>query len=383
MYFTHEYNFQENHQIEGILRKSSYMAYNLPVRIGDMSSILKNKKILVTGHTGFKGTWLTLLLEELGLDVSGISLEPEKGCLFESVNRKGAISEYFIDIRRRNELQAAVEIIKPQVVFHLAAQPLVLNSYHDPVGTFETNVIGTANLLDILVKIKSTQIIAVATTDKVYENNDLGIRFKETDSMRGTDPYSSSKVGTESTIGAWRKISRMNDGPKIIALRAGNVIGGGDTAANRLLPDLIKGVIEEKDVEIRNPSSTRPWQHALDPLHGYILAVMCGLEGKTQTAFNFGPTERSMKVREVVDIASQAWPSRLQVKYLNGESNSEALTLELDSELARKELGWRSVWSQEEAIISTVEWWKKVHQKELSPLEACRVDLKKLTYATQ
>jgi CDP-glucose 4,6-dehydratase len=346
---------------------------------GEVASIFQGKKILVTGHTGFKGTWLTLLLEKYGLEVTGISLEPEPGCLYEALNRKGAISEYFIDIRNRTSLEAVVKSIKPQIVFHLAAQPLVLKSYQDPLGTFETNVIGTANLLNSLINLATTEVIAVATTDKVYENHNLGIRFKETDSMYGNDPYSASKVGTESTVSAWRKLSQLQEGPRIVSLRAGNVVGGGDAAENRLLPDLAKGFIEDRDVEIRNPDSTRPWQHALDPLHGYILAVIGALGGKKQTAYNFGPLENSMKVRDVVEIAARAWPSRKPVRYLENNSDSEAVTLDLDSRLATEELGWRPSWTQEESIVSTINWWKSTSQKELTPIEACRVDLKKIT----
>ena len=355
------------------------MAYTLRMNKGELLSVLKNKKILVTGHTGFKGTWLTLLLEEHGLDVYGISLEPENGSLFDSLNRRGSIREYFIDIRGKNDLEKAVKSIKPQVIFHLAAQPLVLNSYQDPVGTFETNVMGTANLLDILINLDSTEIIAAVTTDKVYENKNEGIRFKEDDPMRGSDPYSASKVGTESTISAWRKISQLKDGPRIIAVRAGNVIGGGDTAANRLLPDLVKGFINEKDVEIRNPNSTRPWQHVLDPLHGYTLAVVRAFSGATQEAFNFGPSENSMTVRDVVQIAAQSWPASSNIKFMDVESDAEALTLELDSTLALKELNWKPKWTQEEAIVSTINWWKNTSQACLSPLEACKIDLEKLS----
>jgi CDP-glucose 4,6-dehydratase len=276
-------------------------------------------------------------------------------------------------------LENAVKSIKPQVIFHLAAQPLVLKSYQDPVGTFETNVLGSANLLDILVNLDSTEIIAAATTDKVYENKNSGVRFKEDDPMRGSDPYSASKVGTESTISAWRKISQMKDGPRIIAVRAGNVIGGGDTAANRLLPDLVKGFIDKKDVEIRNPNSTRPWQHVLDPLHGYMLAVMGAFSGAAQEAFNFGPTEKSMMVRDVVQVAAQSWPAQSNIKFMNAESDAEALTLELDSTLAHKELNWKPNWTQEEAIISTINWWKNTSKANLSPLEACKIDLGKLS----
>lgn len=355
------------------------MAYNFRMKKLEPFSVLKDKKILVTGHTGFKGTWLTLLLEEHGLDVHGISLEPENGSLFDSLNRKGSIREYFIDIRGKSELESAVKSIKPQVVFHLAAQPLVLKSYQDPVGTFETNVMGTANLLNILTNLDSTEIITAVTTDKVYENKNEGKRFKEDDPMRGSDPYSASKVGTESTISAWRKISQMKGGPRIIAVRAGNVIGGGDTAANRLLPDLVKGFIDERDVEIRNPNSTRPWQHVLDPLHGYMLAVTGAFGGATQEAFNFGPTEKSMMVRDVVQIAAHSWPAQSNVKFMNTESDAEALTLELDSNLAHKELNWKPKWTQEEAIISTINWWKNTSQANLSPLEACKIDLEKLS----
>ena len=331
--------------------------------------------ILITGHTGFKGAWLCLLLRELGVETAGISLPAEKSSLYSRFDESVVGQEYFLDIRSREKLNESLQRINPSAIFHLAAQPLVLDSYKDPVGTFETNVIGTANLLDAAFKIDSVQSIICATTDKVYRNDEKGFSFVESDALAGKDPYSASKVGSESAIAAWQQISAISGGPRVIAARAGNVVGGGDYAVNRLLPDLIRGVQMGTVTEIRNPSSTRPWQHVLDPLFGYVLLLEASLKNNVQKSFNFGPTGASLDVKEVVETAKFAWPDKVQYQVVNENSRLESEKLQLNSELARTILNWNPVWSQKDSITSTIKWWKKVISAEDSAVNACNKDI--------
>ena len=229
-----------------------------------------NGPVLVTGHTGFKGTWLTLLLEKLGVEVIGYSLEPEKDSLYARIGREGMISEKFADVRNFTAVQKFVDITKPVAVIHLAAQPLVLESFRSPRETFDTNVMGTVNLLESAFKSESVLAFLAITTDKVYKNENKGLAFKESDALAGKDPYSASKVGSEAAVDAWQQISKSLGGPRVTAIRAGNVIGGGDWAKNRLVPDLIRGFKSGSKTIIRNPRSLRPWQHVLEPLSGYL-----------------------------------------------------------------------------------------------------------------
>ncbi len=323
-----------------------------------LSNLKSSGTVLITGHTGFKGAWLTMLLRELGFEVVGLSLPPEENSLYLSLDQENRPNkEYFVDIRNRDHVDDALANHSFTYAFHLAAQALVLKSYENPVETFETNVIGTANVLDALMKQKSLKAIGVITTDKVYENRNLGIRFKEDDKLGGKDPYSASKVGTEAVVDSWQQISKLNFGPRIVSLRAGNVIGGGDYSRDRLLPDIIRSISEEKTLNIRNPESTRPWQHVLDPLMGYVLAVM-----KTEThnfdSFNFGPKESSLKVSEVIQIANENLGGELSVNLMDSGADVEAKSLELDSERACTILEWKPFLSQEEAIHQTLNWWK-------------------------
>ena len=350
--------------------------YSLPMLLSQIQTqIEKSKKILVTGHTGFKGVWLTLLLERLGYEVCGISLEAEDGSLYNSLNRRGLIQEQFIDIRERKILHSAISNINPSIVFHLAAQPLVLKSYNESVETFETNVIGTANLLDAAFKTENVEAISVITTDKVYANNNSGIRFKEVDPLFGKDPYSASKVGTEAVVAAWEQIKKTSSGPLVTSLRAGNVVGGGDFAENRLLPDLVRGFIRNEKVQIRNGKSTRPWQHALDPLAGYLLATAHRIQSDDFTSMNFSPDGDSLSVEQVSEIACSTWGDGAKVEISNSNSDLEAVSLQLDSSLAKEKLNWTPRWTQEESILATVRWWREVHKGKLSIKEACENDL--------
>lgn len=332
-------------------------------------------KILLTGHTGFKGTWMTLLLERLGCEVVGLSKPPIEGSLYERCSRVGAIRERFLDIKNFDDLREYLSAENPTNIIHMAAQPLVLESYRSPRETFETNVLGTVNLLDAAFQTDSVQNIVVVTTDKVYRNNNLGRRFTESDPLGGKDPYSSSKVGTETVVAAWQQISKVSGGPKIISVRAGNVIGGGDWASDRLLPDLVRGFMGDSPIKIRNSESTRPWQHVLDPLVGYLLALAHISEGGEAEAFNFGPDKNSLTVREVVRITKEVWVAKSEIEFSLSTKGMESEKLDLDSSLATKVLGWYPVFTQEESIKKTFQWWQKVLLNSIDPQIACSDDI--------
>lgn len=343
---------------------------------------LKNlsRPVLVTGHTGFKGTWLTLLLESQGIEVSGISLNPEPDSLYTRLSRAGKIQENFVDIREFKSVDSVIEAVKPSVIFHLAAQPLVLKSYADPIGTFGTNVMGTANILESVTKLQERCCVIAVTTDKVYQNIETGEKFKESDKLQGKDPYSASKVGTEAVITAWKNIWEREGVHKICAARAGNVIGGGDFALDRLIPDIIRGVRDNSVVNIRNPRSTRPWQHVLDPLIGYVYSAAALLDELDLSSINFGPTEKSLPVNSVVKIASEEFFEGLNFSIAEEDPTQplESGLLDLDSTLARTSLGWEPKWTQQEAIRMTFTWWKNVLEGLDSPEAACEKDILKI-----
>jgi CDP-glucose 4,6-dehydratase len=342
------------------------------------SLLRQSGPVLVTGHTGFKGAWLIQLLNHLEIPVVGYSLEPERNSLFERAGLEGTIPEIFEDIRETSTLESFMNKHRPSTVLHLAAQPLVLKSYENPEETFSVNVMGTIKVLESAFKSNYVKKIGIITTDKVYKNENLGRRFIESDPLGGKDPYSASKVGTESVVAAWQQIQKISGGPKVMSLRAGNVIGGGDFAADRIIPDLVRARISEKSVSIRNPLSTRPWQHALDPLMGYLTA-MDQVDGSAQmpNALNFGPSEESLSVGRLVEIVNNAWNHQL-IQAAAGDRNQallEAVELGLDSSLANRTIQWSPRMNQIEAIERTAEWWNKVLSKKVSPIEACNLDI--------
>jgi len=334
--------------------------------------------MLVTGHTGFKGTWLTFLLEHLDVPVVGYSLLPEKDSLYDRTERKGAIPEEFSDIRNYEVLERFIDLHKPTTIIHMAAQPLVLKSYETPRETFDVNVMGTVNVLDIAFKKKFVKAIIVVTTDKVYRNDNSGRSFIESDPLEGKDPYSASKVGTEAVVAAWQQISKFSTGPKVISARAGNVIGGGDFAKDRIIPDLIRGFISKKQVLIRNPQNTRPWQHVLDPLFGYLLAIESLLTDLPVLNLNFGPSSKSLPVCKLVEIASTVIPDLAKLVALqeSPEGNSEAGSLELNASLSSDHIGWNPTWDQEAAIKKTLVWWEKYISHKENPKKLCLDDVR-------
>jgi CDP-glucose 4,6-dehydratase len=262
----------------------------------------------------------------------------------------------------------------------MAAQPLVLESYRLPRDTFEVNVMGTVNVLDSAFNTDSVQAVVVVTTDKVYRNDNSGRAFIESDPLEGKDPYSASKVGTEAAVAAWQQIQRTSGGPKVVATRAGNVIGGGDWGDNRLLPDLIRSFSSGQKMTVRNPASTRPWQHVLDPLSGYISTLEAILNNEQITSINFGPDSKSINVGEVVKVAIRTWGSETNID-LDGfrpQILTEADSLDLNADYSKNILGWEPLWTQEGAVISTVRWWEKVLNLNTEPALACGDDIESI-----
>ena len=243
----------------------------------------RGKRVLLTGHTGFKGSWLALWLQRLGADVTGLALPPTTmPNLFELAHIKDGISNHFCDIRNSTALAKIIHNAHPEIVFHLAAQPLVRASYRDPLATYATNVMGTAHLLDALRSLNSTKVAVMVTTDKVYRNNEWDYPYRETDALGGHDPYSASKAASEIVIASYHEAYLAEQGVAVASARAGNVIGGGDWSEDRLIPDLVRSVTQKETLEIRSPNATRPWQHVLESLSGYLCLGRKLIEGKKE-----------------------------------------------------------------------------------------------------
>lgn len=335
-----------------------------------------NGPIFITGHTGFKGSWLSLLLNHLGIEHFGYSLEAEQDSLYKRANLEKVSKGVVGDIRDLENLSKVIKDVRPSAVIHLAAQPLVLKSYQEPLETFQTNCIGTANVLTAALETPSVEIVLVITTDKVYRNNNSGRRFVESDPLEGKDPYSASKVAAEAVCAAWHQISKISGGPKVLVARAGNVIGGGDFAKDRLIPDAIRAIMSEQNLLVRSPEATRPWQHVLDPLIGYIKYIESAQSSLSiEPSLNFGPLEPSLRVDNVLEIAKEHFKERLKVTYKEANQEIESQTLELDPSCAIAKLGWRPQWNQEEAIDRTFMWWAKTLANPTNALGNCLEDI--------
>lgn len=346
-------------------------------RVGDHLRSL-NGPVLITGHTGFKGTWLSLLLEHLRIPTVGVSLPATPDSLYIRAERGGEIPEFFGDITSLEYVQKVFNQVNPSCVIHLAAQSLVLPSYENPISTFSVNVMGTANILEIATQHPSVQITACITSDKVYENSGKSQSFSETDKIGGKDPYSASKSAAESVITAWRNLAKERNGSNVLSYRAGNVIGGGDASQDRLIPDIIRSIYFAKELVIRNQNATRPWQHVLDPLHGYILGIEHSLKmaNDQPKSFNFGPHEPSMSVNEILVIAGDFFKNN-KLRFRNQDFGKiEELNLSLDSYKANCELGWRPKYNQKSAVLKTFEWWKGNLEKGRSASMLCASDIK-------
>lgn len=328
-------------------------------------STYKNLKVLVTGHTGFKGGWLVLWLSSLGADVVGYSLPPNtEPAMFNVLNLKNKCTSIFGDIRDKEHLKKVFAEQKPNIVFHLAAQPLVRLSYFEPVETYETNLIGALNMLEAAKNCPSVKAFVNVTTDKCYENKEIERGYKEHEPMGGHDMYSSSKGCVEIMSASYRRSFLQGGKPYAMATaRAGNVIGGGDWALDRLIPDCVKSINAGEKIEIRNPVAVRPWQHVLEPLSGYLLLGQKLLESGAKYAegFNFGPKEES--VLTVADVAQRIVKYYGKGEVVVGKKDDlhEANLLMLNVEKAGEILGWTPTYNADEAIKETVEWYKRFY----------------------
>lgn len=336
------------------------------------NNIYKGKKVFLTGHTGFKGCWLALWLTRLGAEVCGYALEPNTTpSLFKELEIQNRITKSIIgDILDTEKLERAMSDFDPDIVFHLAAQPLVRLSYSEPVMTYKTNVIGTLNVLEAARKCLSVKAFVNVTTDKCYENKEINRGYREDEPMGGYDMYSSSKGCVEIMSSSYRR-SFLKDGYALATARAGNVIGGGDWALDRLIPDCIRGINEGIDIEIRNPVAVRPWQHVLEPLSGYLLLGQKLLDEGKQYAdgFNFGPNEDS--VLTVAEVAKKVTEFYGKGNVVVGEKSPlhEAGLLMLNIEKAEKILGWTPAYNADKAITETVEWYKHFYEKDTDMYE--------------
>lgn len=326
------------------------------------TSVWKGRRVLVTGHTGFKGGWLSLWLHQLGAEVTGFSLPaPTEPSLFEQTRLAELVNHIEGDVRDMDAVEAAVNAARPDVVFHLAAQSLVRYSYDNPIETYATNVMGTAHLLDACRRAESVRAIISVTSDKCYENREWVWPYRESDPMGGHDPYSSSKGAAELVISAYRR-SFFETGACIASVRAGNVIGGGDWANDRLIPDIVRAMISGQRPLIRNPDSVRPWQHVMEALSGYLLIAERLLEERREfaNAWNFGPSEDDAKpVAWIADRMLEMWGGEGWDRPA-GEQPHEAKLLKLDCSKARAALGWRPRLSLEKALEKVVDWHKSV-----------------------
>jgi len=368
--------------------------------VGSSHSFWYNKRVLVTGHSGFKGSWLTIWLLKLGAYVWGYSLQPEPTQqLFidlelraKSGSFDGRLRSCHGDIRDYDKFSRFVTEANPDVVFHLAAQPLVLAGYQDPHATWSTNLMGSINLLQILSSLDKNCAAVIVTTDKVYANHEWDHSYRECDEIGGIDPYSASKSALEIAVNSWRQsfYAEQRNKSHYVALataRAGNVIGGGDWSNNRLVPDAIRALMDAKIINIRRPASRRPWQHVLEPLNGYLILAekmweQTGAAGESNSssynrytsAYNFGPDIRSNKtVEELVEEIIKHWPGKW-IQHSPPSGLNESGKLHLNSDKSYRHLGWKPTWTFETTVLHTVQWYKSVVNG-MSPIDCCLTDL--------
>ena len=327
------------------------------------------KRVFVTGHTGFKGSWLVTMLQGMGADVTGFSL-PETGepSLFTQL-KLGKIKDLRGDIRDLAVLQKALAAGAPDFVFHLAAQPLVRLSYRQPLETFAVNVTGTANLLESCRSLENPCAVICVTSDKCYRNHERSEPYREDEPLGGHDPYSASKAAAEIIISSYRDSFFPSDGPvRVASVRAGNVIGGGDWAQDRLVPDCMRALRKGGTIEVRNPDSTRPWQHVLEPLSGYLTLAAALARAKPDpalcSAFNFGPSAGSTRsVRDLVTALLRHWPGKWR-EVVDTAGPHEAGKLDLAIDKAGSLLGWKPTWSFDETVEQTVHWYRRYSRAE-------------------
>jgi len=334
------------------------------------SNFWKDKRVFITGHTGFKGAWLSLWLHHLGAEVVGYALEPPTTPnLFDLCNLSEIIKSIKGDVRDLDFLKKSLAANKPDIVFHMAAQSLVRQSYHDPVGTYSTNVMGIVNLLETARYIDGIRAVVIVTSDKCYENREWVWGYRENEAMGGYDPYSSSKGCSELITAAYRESYFKTNETAVATVRAGNIIGGGDWGKDRLIPDCIRSLADNREILIRNPQAIRPWQHVFEPLSGYLLIAEKLYQNGSHyaQAWNFGPREQdnSVAVHEIVQLFIKYWGGGSWKDMSNSESRQlhEARYLKLDCSKARAELGWKPIINIEESIKWTCEWYKAYYNK--------------------
>jgi len=335
------------------------------------SGIFNGRRVLLTGHTGFKGGWLSLWLRDLGAEISGFALPPPGGNnFFDLLPRETFSNSWFKDLRDAGALTEALAASKPDIVFHLAAQPLVGVSYREPIATFTTNVLGTALLLEAVRETASSPAVVVVTSDKCYRNDNRGRPFVEDDPLGGSDVYSMSKAATELVVAAWHAsfFSKERGRGPLATARAGNVIGGGDYAEDRLVPDAVRAFEAKKPLVLRRPQATRPWQHVLESLSGCLALGQRLLETPEKErllSFNFGPDfEAERSVQELVKCWLAAWPGSVEVQTARDQQYEEATRLSLDHTKAVKQLGWKPVWDFRQTVEQTARWYRLRHDEQ-------------------
>ncbi len=345
----------------------------------------RGKRAFVTGHTGFKGSWLSLWLERLGAEVTGYSLPPPTDpSLFEQAHVAGFLTHIEGDVRDGGALESALTRAQPHFIFHLAAQPLVLDSYGAPDDTFAINVSGTINLMEAIRRTATRSAVVMVTTDKVYRNREWDHAYRENDALGGHDPYSASKAAMEIAVSSWRDSffapSRVaGHGVRMASARAGNVIGGGDWTANRIVPDLVRAMASNQPPDLRNPQSLRPWQHVLEPLSGYLRlgALLAGEGGERfAQAWNFGPLPTDVRsVGQLADAMLAHWGRPGWADTRDPSALHEAGILRLAIDKAVAQLGWRPVWDFAETVGRTSHWYRSVLNQNAAPGDACAADI--------
>ena len=330
------------------------------------SNFFKNKKILITGHTGFKGAWLSYYLYLLGADVMGISLKPKiKPSLYEILNLKNKIKSNFINILDKKSLQKKIINFEPNIIFHLAAQAIIKESYNNPINTWSTNLIGSIHILEIIRNLKRPCTCVIITSDKCYKNLEKKNGYKENDILGGDDPYSASKAAAELAFKSYFNSFIKNTKHRIVTARAGNVIGGGDWSMNRIIPDCVKYKINNKKVKIRNPNASRPWQHVIEILNGYLKLAKKLSEDKKLNgqSFNFGPKNTEIvPVKNILEHIKNNWEGFKWIKSRNLIKN-ETKMLVLNTKKAERILNWKTRLNVRAATILTIEWYKIFYQK--------------------
>jgi CDP-glucose 4,6-dehydratase len=359
-------------------------------------SIYRGKRVLLTGHTGFKGSWMTKWLEMLGAEVYGFSLPPEgPHSLFELLGNERQMNSEFGDLRDKDHIKRFVEKTQPDIIFHLAAQALVRESYKNPLFTWETNVMGTIHVLEAVRELGLRTNIVIVTSDKCYENKEWIFGYRENDPLGGYDPYSSSKGAAELIVSSWRN-SYFNPekyeehGVMLSSARAGNVIGGGDWAKDRIIPDCIRHLTAGEPIKVRNPFSTRPWQHVLESLGGYLLLgrnLLLDTDGSRKdlcSAFNFGPYGTSNRtVESLVEEVLGHWEG--EWNYNPEDAMHEAFLLNLSIDKANQMLNWRPIWNFEKTIEMTIQWYQKAHEsnKNIPHITEQQIDMYSKDYLEQ